>query len=144
MQTNVWVEDTFSILVLLWLKLIWIIYDWKPSFMFICCRSPVECICGGELFGPPDRSVNVSCSSAADPPADNYTWYRTSASGSSSWFPLPLGSGPVLSLSSRWTLLLPGQEPIGWKQLNWGAANSEWSAQWVRREDQQLRPVHQL
>ncbi|KAL6108862.1 uncharacterized protein ACO6RY_12118 [Pungitius sinensis] len=43
-------------------------------------------------------SVNVSCSCAANPPADNYTWYRSSASGFSS--PLPVGSGQVLSLSS--------------------------------------------
>ncbi|XP_037309869.2 B-cell receptor CD22 [Pungitius pungitius] len=41
------------------------------------------------------RGVNVSCSCAANPPADNYTWYRSSASGFS-----PVGSGQVLSLSS--------------------------------------------
>ncbi|KAM8868929.1 B-cell receptor CD22-like [Spinachia spinachia] len=43
-------------------------------------------------------SVNVTCSSAANPPADNYTWYRTSASGFGSL--LPLGSGQVLSIPS--------------------------------------------
>ncbi|XP_031134089.1 B-cell receptor CD22-like isoform X2 [Sander lucioperca] len=43
-------------------------------------------------------SVNLSCSSAANPAADNYTWYRASVSSSSSL--LQVGSGQVLSLPS--------------------------------------------
>ncbi|XP_034731036.1 B-cell receptor CD22 [Etheostoma cragini] len=43
-------------------------------------------------------SVNLSCSSAANPAADNYTWYRASGSGFSSL--LQVGSGQVLSLPS--------------------------------------------
>lgn len=43
-------------------------------------------------------SVNLSCSSAANPPAENYTWYwRTDPSGSSG---LQVASGQVLYISS--------------------------------------------
>ncbi|XP_054477055.1 B-cell receptor CD22-like isoform X2 [Anoplopoma fimbria] len=43
-------------------------------------------------------SVNLTCSSAANPPADNYTWYRSTGSSFSSL--LQVGSGQVLSLPS--------------------------------------------
>lgn len=44
------------------------------------------------------RSVNMSCSSSANPPAQNYTWFRrTDASGPSG---LQVGSGQVLYISS--------------------------------------------
>ncbi|XP_078109636.1 B-cell receptor CD22-like isoform X2 [Sander vitreus] len=43
-------------------------------------------------------SVNLSCSSVANPATDNYTWYRASVSSSSSLF--QVGSGQVLSLPS--------------------------------------------
>ncbi|XP_028436391.1 B-cell receptor CD22 [Perca flavescens] len=43
-------------------------------------------------------SVNLSCSSAANPAADNYTWYWASVSSSSSL--IQVGSGQVLSLPS--------------------------------------------
>lgn len=43
-------------------------------------------------------SVNLTCSSAANPPADTYTWYKkTNSSGPSG---LQVGSGQVLSISS--------------------------------------------
>lgn len=43
-------------------------------------------------------SVNLTCSSDANPPADTYIWYRnTNSSGSNG---LQVGSGPVLSISS--------------------------------------------
>ncbi|XP_045899944.1 B-cell receptor CD22-like isoform X2 [Micropterus dolomieu] len=45
-----------------------------------------------------DSSVNLTCSSAANPAADNYTWYRGTVSSSSSMF--QVGSGQVLSLPS--------------------------------------------
>lgn len=43
--------------------------------------------------------MNLSCSSAANPPAENYTWYRmmTEPSGSGG---LQVGSGQVLSIPS--------------------------------------------
>ncbi|XP_028281308.1 B-cell receptor CD22 isoform X2 [Parambassis ranga] len=41
-------------------------------------------------------SVNLTCSSAANPVADNYTWYRATASTSIT----QVGSGPVLSFPS--------------------------------------------
>ncbi|XP_034468278.1 B-cell receptor CD22-like isoform X5 [Hippoglossus hippoglossus] len=44
-------------------------------------------------------SVNLTCSSVANPEADNYTWYkRTDSPSSSSW--LQVGWGQVLSLPS--------------------------------------------
>ncbi|XP_038567941.1 B-cell receptor CD22-like isoform X2 [Micropterus salmoides] len=43
-------------------------------------------------------SVNLTCSSAANPAADNYTWYRIDSPSSSSM--LQVGSGQVLSLPS--------------------------------------------
>ncbi|KAM6995355.1 B-cell receptor CD22-like [Tautogolabrus adspersus] len=45
-------------------------------------------------------SVNLTCSSSANPAAENYTWFRTASpsSGSSSMF--QVGSGQVLSLPS--------------------------------------------
>ncbi|KAK2844242.1 hypothetical protein Q5P01_010901 [Channa striata] len=46
---------------------------------------------------PVGSSVNLTCSSAANPAADNYTWYRR-ASNPSSW--VLVGSGEVLSLQS--------------------------------------------
>lgn len=43
------------------------------------------------------NSVNLTCSCAANPAADNYTWYkRTDSPGSSSL--IQMGSGQVLSL----------------------------------------------
>ncbi|XP_034409096.1 B-cell receptor CD22 [Cyclopterus lumpus] len=42
--------------------------------------------------------VNLTCSSAANPAADRYTWYRSTGSSLSSL--LQVGSGPVLSLPS--------------------------------------------
>ncbi|KAK2910532.1 B-cell receptor CD22-like [Channa argus] len=42
-------------------------------------------------------SVNLTCSSAANPAAENYTWYRRASSSS---FLLLVGSGEVLSLQS--------------------------------------------
>ncbi|XP_032374080.1 B-cell receptor CD22 [Etheostoma spectabile] len=45
-------------------------------------------------------SVNLSCSCAANPAADNYTWYRASGSGSSFSPLIQVGSGQVLSLPS--------------------------------------------
>ncbi|TNN47819.1 B-cell receptor CD22 [Liparis tanakae] len=42
--------------------------------------------------------VNLTCSSAANPAADSYTWYR--GAGSSPGPLLEVGSGPVLSLAS--------------------------------------------
>lgn len=43
-------------------------------------------------------SVNLTCSSDANPPTDTYTWYsRTDSNGSSA---LQVGSGRVLSISS--------------------------------------------
>lgn len=41
-------------------------------------------------------SVNLTCSSAANPAADRYTWYRRTTSSSL----LQVGSGQVLSLPS--------------------------------------------
>ncbi|XP_070768006.1 B-cell receptor CD22-like [Enoplosus armatus] len=46
-----------------------------------------------------DSSVNLTCSSAANPVADDYTWYRGTASSSRSM--LQVGSGQVLSLPSE-------------------------------------------
>lgn len=45
-------------------------------------------------------SVNLTCSSAANPAADNYTWYRGTVSSSSSSSMFQVGSGQVLSLPS--------------------------------------------
>uniref|UniRef100_A0A1A8BQ16 Ig-like domain-containing protein n=3 Tax=Nothobranchius TaxID=28779 RepID=A0A1A8BQ16_NOTKA len=43
--------------------------------------------------------VNLTCTSAANPTADNYTWFRRSATSSSSLW-VQVGSGQVLSLPS--------------------------------------------
>ena len=43
-------------------------------------------------------SVNLTCSSAANPAADNYTWYQRTDSPNSQL--LQVGSGQVLSLPS--------------------------------------------
>ncbi|XP_070822567.1 cell adhesion molecule CEACAM6-like [Chaetodon trifascialis] len=45
-----------------------------------------------------DSSVNLTCSSAANPPADNYTWYRGTVSSFSSM--VQVGSGQVLPIPS--------------------------------------------
>ncbi|XP_042345039.1 B-cell receptor CD22-like isoform X2 [Plectropomus leopardus] len=50
------------------------------------------------LYVVEGSSVNLTCSSSANPPADSYSWYRAPASGLSSM--LHVGSGQVLSLPS--------------------------------------------
>lgn len=43
-------------------------------------------------------SVNLSCSGAANPPAENYTWFRMTEAGGSGG--LEVGSGQVLHIPS--------------------------------------------
>ncbi|XP_076592287.1 B-cell receptor CD22-like [Chaetodon auriga] len=62
-----------------------------------------------------NSSVNLTCSSAANPPADNYTWYRGTVSSFSTM--VQVGSGQVLSIpslgASRTSYVCQARNPLG-------------------------------
>uniref|UniRef100_A0A8C2WFI5 Ig-like domain-containing protein n=1 Tax=Cyclopterus lumpus TaxID=8103 RepID=A0A8C2WFI5_CYCLU len=68
-----------------------------PVALDVQCECVYYDVVGGETLISV-IGVNLTCSSAANPAADRYTWYRSTGSSLSSL--LQVGSGPVLSLPS--------------------------------------------